>query len=565
MRITRYTPVALLLGGLVLAVCLARAAQDTPASRNTASRPAVGTRGMVSSAHPLATRAGLEILKAGGNAFDAAVAVAAALNVVEPMMSGAGGFGVTLLYDAGKGALRCLDASGRFPAATDADVFRAPTPKYLENRKGAKAVSTPVNANAWETLAKEYGKLPWPRLLASAIKLADEGFPISAHTANHIANEFPAFPGHAREIYGKGGKPLRAGDRLVQKDLARSLRLLSAQGAGALHGGELGEAVDKAMRAAGGFLRLEDLKKNQAEWWDPVRIDYRGHKVVASPLPNNAWNGLYRLGLMSRFDLGQMGHNSSAYLHTYAEVTKLAYAARLQFAGDRDHNPPPLDRLLSEKHWALEAARIKPNKALPLQTPRSSSPEGGSEEEYTTHFVVADAHGNVVTSTQTLGMLFGSKVLVPGTGIWLNNSMQYCTFEPKGNPLDAIPGRRKLAGFCPMLVLRDGKPWIAVGSPGGHTIVQTVPQIVLNMIDFRLDVQQAIAAPRLSFVEPDITAVDEGVPEGTRKALTALGHNVQVRRLGNAHGLAIEYDAKGRPERFTGGADPRGEGEAMGR
>jgi gamma-glutamyltranspeptidase/glutathione hydrolase len=538
---------------------------ENPNKRNTPSGPEVGTRGMISSAHPLATQVGLDILQAGGNAFDAAVAVAATLNVVEPMMSGMGGFGVTLLYDAQKGTIRCLDSSGRFPAATDADVFRAPTANYLENRKGAKAVSTPGNAKHWETLAKEYGKLPWARLLAPAIQLADDGFVISAHTAKHIQSEFPAFPEHAKSIYGKNGKPLQAGDRLVQKDLARSLRLLSAQGASVLHGGELGEAIDKTMREAGGFLRLDDLKRNQAEWWDSVSIEYRGYKVAASPLPNNAWNGLYRLGIMSRFDVGRLGHNSPAYLHTYAEATKLAYTARLQYAGDRDHNLPPLDRLLAEKHWALEAAKFKPNKALPLQTPPSPTPRGGGEEEYTTHFVVADSQGNVVTSTQTLGMLFGSKVLVPGTGIWLNNSMQYCTFEPKGNPMDAIPGRRKLAGFCPMLVMRDGKPWIAIGSPGGHTIVQTVPQMVMNMIDFRMDIQQAIAAPRLSFVEPDITAVDEGLPESTRKALTALGHNVQVRRLGNAHGLTIEYDKQGRPERFTGGSDPRGEGAAMGR
>ena len=360
----------------------------------------------------------------------------------------------------------------------------------------------------------------------------------------------------------KNGKPLRAGDRLVQKDLARSLRLLAARGAKVIHGGELGEAIDKAMREAGGFLRLEDLRQNQTEWWDPVSIDYRGYKVVASPLPNNAWNGLLRLGIMSRFDLAKLGHNSPEYLHTFAEATKLAYAARLRYAGDRDHGPPSLDRLLSEKHWALEAARIKPKQAMPLEPLSRPSEE---KEQYTTHFVIADQQGNVVTSTQTLGMLFGSKVMAPGTGIWLNNSMQYCTFEPKGNPLDALPGRRKLAGFCPMLVLRDGKPWIAIGSPGGHTIVQTVPQIVMNMIDFRMDVQQAIAAPRLSFVEPDITAVDEGVPRGVRKQLTALGHNVRVQRLGNAHALTIEYDTKGSPQRYTGGADPRGEGAAMGR
>jgi gamma-glutamyltranspeptidase/glutathione hydrolase len=552
----------LLLVGLVLAVGLEVVAQDKPTSRNTASRPAVGGQGMISSAHPLATQAGLEILEAGGNAFDAAVAVAATLNVVEPMMSGMGGFGVTLIYDAEKDAVRCLDSSGRFPAAVDAGVFRTPTANYLQNRKGAKAVSTPGNANAWETLAKEYGKLPWQRLLEPAIKLADEGFIISAHTAKHIQSEFAAFPEHAQSFYGKNGQPLQAGERLVQKDLARSLRLLAAQGAKVIHGGELGEAIDKAIRQAGGFLTLDDLQRNRAEWWEPVSIEYRGYKVVASPLPNNAWNGLLRLGIMSRFDVSKMGHNSPAYLHTFAEATKLAYAARLHYAGDRDHKPPPLDRLLSEKHWAIEAAKIKPDKALPLQLP---SPGRADDEEYTTHFVVADAQGNVVTSTQTLGQLFGSKLMPPGTGIWLNNSMAYCTFEPKGNPLDALPGRRKLAGFCPMLVLRGGKPWIAVGSPGGHTIVQTVPQIVMNMIDFRMDVQQAIAAPRLSFVEPDITAVDGEMRHAQVAELVQLGHKLSVRRLGNAHGLTVEYNPKGRPQRFSGGADPRGEGAAMGR
>ena len=560
---TRCIHLAFLVAVTSSVVSLAAAQPDQPTHRNTALRPAVGTRGMVSSAHPLATQAGLEILEAGGNAFDAAVAMAATLNVVEPMMSGMGGFGVTLLYDADKGALRCLDASGRFPAATDADAFRAPTAHYLDNRKGAKAVSTPGNAKAWETLSKTYGKLPWPRLFARAIKLAEDGFPITAHTAKQIQSEFPAFPEHARSFYGAGGKPLVAGDKLVQKDLARSLRLLADQGAKAIYGGKLGEAIDQTMREAGGFLRLEDLKRNEAEWWDPISIDYRGYKVVASPLPNNAWNGLYRLGIMSRFDVAKLGQGSAAYLHTYAEATKLAYAARQEYAGDRDNHPPPLDRLLSEKQWALEAAKINPDKALPLHPPGRTSKEEPSP--YTTHFVVADGQGNVVTSTQTLGMLFGSKVMVPGTGIWLNNSMQYCTFEPKGNPLDAIPGLRKLAGFCPMLVLQDGRPWIAIGSPGGHTIVQTVPQIAMNLIDFRMDVQQAIAAPRLSFIEPDITAVDEGVPEGVRKQLTTLGHNVRVMRLGNAHGLTIEYDKQGRPARFTGGADPRGEGAALGR
>src|SRR5258708_3596772 len=214
---------------------------------------------MVSAAHPLATQAGLEVLEAGGNAFDAAVAVAATLNVVEPMMSGMGGVGVTLLYDAGKSAMRCLDLSGRFSAATHADVFRAPTAHYLLNRPGAETGATPGHANARETLAKEHGKLPWPKLLAPAIKLADEGFAISAHTAKHIQNEFPGFPEHAKTFYGNKGKPLQAGDKLVQKDLARSLRLLAEQGAKAMYGGELGVAIDQRMREAGGLLQLEGL------------------------------------------------------------------------------------------------------------------------------------------------------------------------------------------------------------------------------------------------------------------------------------------------------------------
>src|SRR4051794_39670624 len=197
---TKRIHVALVLCGFLMSGSIVRAQNDGPANRNSASRPAVGKRGMVSSAHPLATQAGLDVLQEGGNAFDAAVAVAATLNVVEPMMSGVGGFGVVLLYDADKGVVRCLDASGRFPATVNADVFRAPTPDYLQNRKGAKAVSTPSNASAWETLAKTYGKLPWARLITPASTLADNGFVISAHTAKHIEKEFDSFPPYAKEF-----------------------------------------------------------------------------------------------------------------------------------------------------------------------------------------------------------------------------------------------------------------------------------------------------------------------------------------------------------------------------
>jgi len=547
----------------------ARETPDNSQSKNTPTSPAIGATGMVSSAHPIATQAGLDILAAGGNAFDAAIAVAATLNVVEPMMSGVGGYGAMVIYDASKREMKFLDSSGRVPVTLNSDVFRPPTPDYQKNRVGAKSVSTPGNANAWEALSKSHGKIEWRRLFDAAIKAADEGFVISQKTAEHIKSEFNAFPDQAKSIYGRNGEPLKAGDRLTQKDLAASLRMIAGQGAKAIHGGELGKAIDSTMREAGGFLTIDDLRKNRAEWRQPVSIDYRGYKMITAGAPTNAWNGLLRLGIMSRFDLTSLGHNSVAYLHRYAEATKLAYQARLKFASDPDITPPPLNKLLSEKYWTEEAAKINPQQATPFAPPTISSNSSGSsgssgQEEHTTHYVVADAQGNVVTATQTLGNLFGSKAMAKGTGIWLNNSLAYSTFEPKGNPMDAFPGRRKLAGFCPVIVMRDGKPWIAIGTPGGHTIVQTVPQMVMNLIDFRMDVQQAITAPRVSFAEPDVIAVDNGVPDSVRKELSAMGHNIRVRSLGNAHGLTIEYDAKGKPIRFTGGADPRGEGAAIG-
>jgi gamma-glutamyltranspeptidase/glutathione hydrolase len=547
---------------LLLSLLVAAAAGDSDSTnRNTPDLPAIGTRGMASSAHPIATQAGLDVLAAGGNAFDAAVAMAATLNVVEPMMSGMGGYGGIIIYDANKRESRFLDSSGRIPATLNSDVFRAPTPNYLANRRSAKAVSTPGNANAWAALSKGYGRLEWKRLFAAAIKAADEGVVISQKTAQHIKSEFAAFPEQAKTIYGRGGEPLKAGDRLVQKDLANTLRMVAEQGAKSIHGGPLGEAIDAAMRETGGFVTLDDLKKNQAEWFSPISIDYRGYKIVTASAPTNAWNGLMRLGIMSRFDVAAIGHDRASFLHAYAEATKLAYIARLKYAADPDLGGPPLDKLLSEKVWIEEAAKINPQRATPFD---SASPASRATSQHTTHFVVADAQGNVVCATQTLGNLFGSKVMVKGTGLWLNDSLSYSTFEPKGNPMDAFPGRRKLAGFCPVIVMRDGRPWVAIGTPGGHTIVQTVPQMVMNVIDFRMDIQRAIAAPRLSFVEPDIIVVDEGVLESVRNELKAKGHKISVRTLGNAHGLSIEYDPKGKPVRFTGGSDPRGEGAAIG-
>ncbi|MDP8900008.1 MAG: gamma-glutamyltransferase, partial [Actinomycetota bacterium] len=236
--------------------------REGPATTSTPSRAAVGTNGMVSAAHPLATRAGVEVLEDGGNAFDAAVAVGAALNVVEPMMSGVGGYGATVVYDAEKGETRFLETGSRTPESLDPDVFRPPTPNYQENRCGGPVVSTPGNLNTWRLMWEEYGEEEWSRLFEPAVGYAEEGFVIGEETAGWIGSEYPAFPANAQEIYGRDGAPLQAGDRLVQEDLAGSLRLIADRGAAAIYGGELGRAMVAEARENGSFLTEEDLREN---------------------------------------------------------------------------------------------------------------------------------------------------------------------------------------------------------------------------------------------------------------------------------------------------------------
>jgi len=525
------------------------------------AKPAQGVHGMVSTSHPLATGAGLEILQKGGNAFDAAVAIASVLNVVEPGMSGMGGYGTILVYDAEKEEIRFLDSSGKIPAAVNSDVFRAPTPGYEENRRGPKAVSTPGNVNAWQAMSQNYGNLEWSELFQPAIKVSEEGFVLNRRIAGMIGYAFDSFPEHAKEFYGKDGRPLQEGEKLVQKDLANSFKMVTEKGAAAIYGGEIGKAIDAEMSQTGGFLSIQDLINDKAEWWEPVHITYRDCEVYTASPPSTAFPSLIRLGLMSRFNLKKTDHNTAGYLHRFIEVTKHAFWCRLRYAGDPEVNPPPLDRLLSEQYWTEQTSAIDLNKAEPFTYPGVS--EGKSS--HTTHFVVADSLGNIVSATQTLGNAFGSRIMPQGTGIWLNNSLAYCTFEPKGNPMDAHAGRRKLSGDCPTIIMKDGKPWAALGTPGGHTIGQTVPQMVMNLIDFEMNILDALSAPRISFIEPDWIATEREIPRHVVETLFSLGHKVRsVGGLGLAHGLAIQYGKDGTPIRFTGAADPRGSGLAQG-
>ena len=535
-----------------------------PDNAPPATLRAEGRTGMVSSAHPLATEAGLDVLKAGGNAFDAAVAIAAALNVVEPAMSGLGGYGTILVYDVKDQRVRFLNASSRIPLATNSDLFRPPTPDFEQNRTGAKAVSTPGNLHAWEALSKWRGRLKWADLFQPAIRLADQGFLLREGDAGLLARAYETFPAHAQAFYGRDGKPLGTGDRLIQRDLAATLQTIAAKGPDVFYKGEIGLAIHKAMLDAGGFLSIEDLRRDKAEWRDPISIEYRGYEIYTASPPANAFDYLVRLGLMSQFNAKALGHNTVAWLHHFAEVTKLGFAVRLRYANDPEVASPPVEWLLSQAYWREEAAKVDPKQAKPFVAPGGIA-GARSADAHTTHFVVADQWGNIVSATQTLGNAFGSRIMPEGTGIWLNNSLAYSTFQPKGNPMDAFAGRHKLSGDCPTIIMRNQRPWVALGTPGGHTIGQTVPQMVMNLVDFRMELDAALAAPRVSFAEPDELMVEAAIPEDVRDGLAALGHKVRTTRaLGNAHALLIEYNSENRPIRFVGASDPRGGGAAGG-
>lgn len=508
--------------------------------------------GSISSAHPLATEAGMSVLQKGGNAFDAAIAVAATLNVVEPMMSGIGGYGTILIYNAKDESIKYLNPSGRFPAESNSDLMRQPTPNYLKNRIGPKSISTPGNLNAWEEMSNKYGSLPWEELFEPAINLAENGFTLDKRTAGNIKYAFEEFSSYSKGFYGNNDKALKEGDLLIQKDLAKTFNLIAKEGVHSFYHGEIADKINQQMIEVGSFLRKHDLEINTAEWWDPLMMEYRGFEVYTASLPANSFAAFVNLGLMKQFQPGEFEHNSADYLHHFAEMTKESYKARLAYSFDPEVRIAPIDSVLSDKALGKLAGTLDKKKASnfkPLPTVESKN---------TTHYVVIDRWGNIVSATQTLGNAFGSRVMVEGYGIWLNNSMAYATYEPAGNPMDVFPGRHKLSGDCPVIILKDSKPWAALGSPGGHTITQNVPQIIFNLIDFEMSMQEAIDAAKISFVEPDIIQVDPYLHQSVINDLESRGHKVRKGFIGNAHGIKIHYSGDGTILKFEAGVDKRG-------
>lgn len=421
----------------------------------------------------------------------------------------------------------------------------------MKNRVGPKSISTPGNLNAWVDMHKKYGKLPWKELFTAAIQHAEKGFEVDSFTEKMIKIAFKDFSAYSKKFYAKNNQPLKKGDTLVQTDLAKTFSLIAEKGAAPFYQGEIARAIDKQMKKAGSFLALEDLQKNEAEWWEPLKFNYRGFNVYTAALPANSFPAFVNLGLMQQFSSGELVNNPEKYYHLFAEATKESYKARLKYSFDPDIQKAPIDSILSPEVLKAMAVTFNPNKATDYVPPFSK------ESTNTTHFVVIDQWGNIVSATQTLGNVFGSRVMVEGTGVWLNNSMAYATYEPKGNPMDAFAGRHKLSGDCPIIILKDGLPWAALGSPGGHTITQNVPQIVMQLIDFKQSMQGAIDAPKISFVEPNYIRADHHLPQRVMESLKAKGHNLKRGNIGNAHGIKIIRDSNGKITAYQTGIDQR--------
>ncbi len=543
----------------------------TPKDYPPPSRPvAMGANGMVASAHPLASLAGVRVLSEGGNAFDAALATATTLGVVEPYMSGIGGIGVGLVYSSKEDRVRALDFSGRAPKAAEPSLF---TPEALET--GILAPMVPGNAAGWLTLHEAYGTMDRERLFRPAIQHASEGFPLTYFNSRVIAKSAPAlrrFASSASIVLRSDGEAPPPGTRLRMPQLAASLGELAAGGKEALYGGELGSRVVRACAEAGGLFQEEDLAEYRAEWLEPISIEYRGYRIFTTPPNCSSFQILQTMKTMEGFDQEELASQDADTLHKQVEAVKLAITDRIQHAGDPDYVTAPLEQLLSEGYADSQRQRIDLTKASAVLSERFSLEAlegavqfgGPAELRGTTHLAAADRDGNVVSITQTLGGPFGSSVAIGDTGIFLNNMSRYFDLE-EGSPNVIAPWKRVDFVVAPTQTFRDGRFLLSMGTPGSYGILQTTMQLLMNVLDFGMSPQQAVEAPRFRYFAGRQVKMEERFPLHTRRDLEARGHEVGVIEawspiVGGAQAIQVDSDQG----TFQGGADPRRDGYAFG-
>jgi len=504
--------------------------RDRAGTRFTCEKQSAhGPGGMAVSNHPLASAAGLEMLAAGGNAIDAAVAMQFALTVVEPMMVGLIG-GTTCHIRLADGSHTIIDGMSAVPLAGHPTMFRpiAGTPPNVydverrENQVGPKAVATPGSLLAWTHALRRYGTLSLADVMQPALRHATRGFTVTPYLSDCIESagaDLMQDPFAADRLL-PGGTPLKAGERLVQADYGEALALIARDGEGALHGGPLGDLLVECMERSGAFISRKDLTDYRIVERQPIRGQYRGFEIVGPPPP--AASGVHitqMLNILAGYDIAGMGFGTVETVHLLAEVLKIAFADRAEASGDPAFVKVPVERITSKAYADERRAGI--------DMTRARNWSGGllaREGADTTHLTVADHKGNVVCTTQTINSLFGARFIVPGTGMIPNDYMD--NFDPRpGNALSIAPGKRVTTSMSPMMALRNGKAVYALGLPGGRKIFPTAMQALVNLIDHGMSLQEAVEAPRI-WTEGPFLEVEHGIPEDVRNGLEARGHKL---------------------------------------
>lgn len=553
-------------------------------AHGTGFQPVYAQHGMVVSVHEQASLAGVEILKAGGNAVDAATAVGFALAVVHPAAGNLGGGGFLLLRTAG-GEVHFLDYREKAPAAATGTMYLDANGNVTEDsRFGYRSISVPGSVAGMVYAQRKWGRLPLARVMAPAIRLARQGVVLTwdeaAMLRDHDLSRFP----ESERIFHRNGKLYRAGEIFRQPELARTLERI-ARNPDTFYHGAMARELAAAIRKGGGLITVKDLASYEVKERRPVRGSYRGLEIISAPPPSSGGVVLLEaLNILEGYDLSALGHSSAGEVHLVAEAYRRAFFDRAEFMGDPDFARIPVAQLTDKKYAAMWRESINPEKASPsgeLRRPsfgeldRSAAlraPYTGPEPEHTTHYSVVDSEGNAVAVTTTLNDSFGSRVTAGGLGFLLNDEMDDFAAKPgvpnlyglvQGEVNAIAPGKRPLSSMTPTIVLKSGKLYMVLGSPGGGTIPSTVANVLLNVVDFGADIQRAVNAPRFhhQWLPDELRVEAWQFSPDTLKLLEQMGYHLkQAGSWGDAECILVD-PASG--ERM-GASDPRNGGKAVG-
>ena len=547
----------------------------SPAALAASQTPVAARDGMVVSAQKLATRVGVDVLRQGGNAIDAAVAVGYALAVVYPAAGNLGGGGFMTLQLA-DGRKTFIDFREKAPMAATADMYLDNDGNVVKglSTRGHLAVGVPGSVAGLEYARVKYGTLPRQRLIAPAIGLADRGFILDQGDVDMLrtATDDLKTDRASAAIFVKNGRAFKIGERLVQKDLADTLRAISRQGSKGFYTGRVAEAIAKSSRAGKGLITTADLEQYRVREMAPVECSYRGYGIVSAPPPSSGGVAICEmLNILEGYSMENLGYRSAQSVHLQIEAMRHAYVDRNSYLGDPDFVQNPIDRLLDKDYAAKIRAAIDPKKAGVSKDIKPGVPP--HEGSNTTHYSIADRHGNAASVTYTLNDWFGARVTAGGTGVLLNNEMDDFTIKlgaanmyglVQGETNAIAPGKRPLSSMSPTIVSRDGKPVLVLGTPGGSRIITVTALVLLNLIDYGMTVQEAVDMPRFHQQWlPDVTNVEQyGFSPDTTRILREMGHELGKPQPAN-HMAAIIIGAPslgGKPVgnyRFFGANDPR--------